>query len=99
MPAPRSLTDRQLLPYDPVANEDAVVESGNARFTVLTDRLIRMEYSENGKFLDKATLAFVNRKLSVRLRSLAAIDSNEEESATMHWRWRVALLVSMAICG
>ncbi len=50
---------------NPVADPDAVVTVGNARFTVLTDRLIRMEWSENGKFEDNATLAIVNRNLPV----------------------------------
>ena len=31
--------------YDPVADSKAIVVSGRARFTVLTDRLIRMEWS------------------------------------------------------
>ncbi len=30
--------------YNPVAHEKAIVISGKARFTVLTDGLIRMEY-------------------------------------------------------
>lgn len=51
--------------YDPVANKGAVVEYGNARFTVLTSRLIRMEWSEDGTFEDRATLGIVNRKLPV----------------------------------
>ena len=50
---------------DPVANPKAQVVSGNARFTVLTDRLIRMEWSEDGKFEDNATLAIINRNLPV----------------------------------
>ncbi len=50
---------------NPVANPDAQVTAGNARFTVLTDRLIRMEWSENGKFEDNATLAIINRNLPV----------------------------------
>lgn len=32
----------------PKANEKAVVLAGNARFTVLTPQLIRMEWSEDG---------------------------------------------------
>ncbi len=48
---------------DPVAPAEAQVVVGNARFTVLTDRLIRMEWSENGTFEDHATLAIVNRRL------------------------------------
>ena len=51
--------------YNPVADSSAVVLCGNARFTVLTDRLIRMEWSEDGIFEDNATLAIVNRRLPV----------------------------------
>lgn len=36
-----------------------------ARFTVLTDRLIRMEWSEDGVFEDRASQAVVNRRLPV----------------------------------
>ena len=50
---------------NPVADPDAVVQMGNARFTVLTSRLIRMEWSENGKFEDRATFGVVNRNLPV----------------------------------
>ena len=49
----------------PKANEKAQVVAGNARFTVLTPQMIRMEWSEDGKFEDRATLTFVNRKLEV----------------------------------
>ncbi len=51
--------------YNPVANENAVVKEGNVRFTVLNSRVIRMEWSEDGKFEDHASLTFVNRKLPV----------------------------------
>ncbi len=50
---------------NPVAKPEAVVVSGNARFTVLTDRLIRMEWAADGVFEDNATLAIVNRNLPV----------------------------------
>ncbi|MBQ5690983.1 MAG: DUF4968 domain-containing protein, partial [Alistipes sp.] len=49
----------------PKADEKAQVVAGNARFTVLTPQMIRMEWSEDGKFEDRATLTFVNRKLDV----------------------------------
>ncbi|MDE6332024.1 MAG: DUF4968 domain-containing protein, partial [Muribaculaceae bacterium] len=51
--------------YDPVAAPGAVVESGNARFTVLTPEMIRVEYSDKGTFEDRATFAVVNRRLEV----------------------------------
>ncbi len=46
---------------------EAVVLSadGKARFTVLSDQLLRMEWAANGTFDDRQTLAFVNRKLPV----------------------------------
>ena len=50
---------------DPVADSKAVVVSGNARFTVLESRLVRMEWAADGKFEDRATLGVVNRKLPV----------------------------------
>ena len=50
---------------NPVAHPAAVVTEGNARFTVLTDRLIRMEWAEDGVFEDRASLAIINRNLSV----------------------------------
>lgn len=54
-----------LLPYNPVANPDAVVQvaNTNVRFTVLTPQLIRIERVQNNgdQFLDLATLAFLNR--------------------------------------
>ena len=50
---------------NPVACPEAVVVCGNARFTVLTDRLIRMEWADDGVFEDRASLAVVNRNLPV----------------------------------
>ena len=50
---------------NPKAATEAVVKYDNARFTVLTDHLIRMEWSEDGIFEDRATLAIVNRRLPV----------------------------------
>ncbi len=50
---------------EPKADSSAEVVAGNARFTVLTSRLVRMEWSEDGKFEDNATLTFVNRRMPV----------------------------------
>ena len=49
----------------PTAPKEAVVVAGNARFTVLTPQLIRMEWAEDGVFEDRATLGVVNRNLPV----------------------------------
>jgi len=50
---------------DPVADPAAMVRTGHARFTILTDALIRLEWSDNGRFEDRASLAFINRRLPV----------------------------------
>ena len=49
----------------PKAASAAEVVYGKARFTVLTPRLVRMEWAEDSKFEDRATLGVVNRNLSV----------------------------------
>jgi hypothetical protein len=49
----------------PVADPKAVITSGDARFTVLTPQMIRMEWSADGKFEDRPSLVFLNRKLPV----------------------------------
>lgn len=43
------------------ANEDSIIKGNNYRFTILTERLIRIEYSENGNFVDESTTLVVNR--------------------------------------
>ena len=48
---------------DPSPNPKSVVKHGKARFTVLTDHLIRMEWDVNGQVTDAATFAFLNRNL------------------------------------
>ena len=50
---------------NPVADPRAVVVIGNARFTVLTPEMIRMEWAADGKFEDHASFVFINRRLPV----------------------------------
>ncbi len=47
------------------ASPRSVVEVDNARFTVLTPALIRMEWSPTATFEDRASFTFVNRDLPV----------------------------------
>jgi len=51
--------------YNPVANPDAVVQSGETRFTILKPGVIRMEWSPTKSFEDHASMVFVNRNLPV----------------------------------
>lgn len=48
---------------DPVANPQSVIIQGNARFTILTPRLIRLEYDSTGTFTDNASFFVINRRL------------------------------------
>jgi alpha-glucosidase (family GH31 glycosyl hydrolase) len=50
---------------NPAAASAAVVREGQARFTLLTDRLVRMEWSADGRFEDHSTLVVVNRRFAV----------------------------------
>ena len=45
----------------PVANPDSIIVHGQARFTLLTPRLIRLEWATNSQFEDRSTFAFPSR--------------------------------------
>lgn len=47
---------------DLIARPGQAVAQGNVRVTVLTDRLLRIEYAEDGVFEDRPSLAVVNRR-------------------------------------
>ena len=66
-------SDGQALTHqpDPVANPKAVVVDGNARFTLLTPELVRMEWSSDAKFVDSPSLVFINRRLPVPEHSVS----------------------------
>jgi alpha-glucosidase len=48
-----------------VADPKAVVTLGQARFTVLTPQMIRMEWAADGKFENHASFVFLNRHMPV----------------------------------
>jgi alpha-glucosidase len=65
MAAEAPTTRYELLDYVPAADPRATVVVGDARFTVLTPRVLRMEYRGAAIFEDRPTLAFVNRRQPV----------------------------------
>jgi alpha-glucosidase len=82
--------------YKPVASQDAMVELGRVRFTVLTSRLIRMEWAADGKFEDHASLVFLNRRLPVpsfkkSIQHEAGIDVLRIDTAELHLIYRATL--------
>lgn len=59
------ISDKYKYKVTPQAAAEAIVRGDKYRFTVLTDRLIRIEYSEDGIFEDRATQTVVNRNFAV----------------------------------
>ena len=51
------------------ADKGAIVQGEKYRFTLLTEEMIRLEYSEDGRFEDRATQCVVNRKLVLSILS------------------------------
>jgi hypothetical protein len=49
----------------PKADPAAIIRSGDVRFTVLTGRLLRLEWDPAGKFEDRPSFVFLHRKLPV----------------------------------
>lgn len=50
---------------NPAADSNAIVRGDKYRFTILTSRLIRIEYDENGIFEDRTTQTVINRLFPV----------------------------------
>jgi alpha-glucosidase (family GH31 glycosyl hydrolase) len=59
------MLDYLKLDVHPKANPEAIVQVGPVRFTVLTSKLIRLEYNPTETFEDRATQVFWHRKLPV----------------------------------
>ena len=46
-----------------IANKKSIIQGTNYRFTILTERLIRLEYNDNGVFVDSPTQQVLHRNL------------------------------------
>jgi alpha-glucosidase len=87
LPSPQGLraTERG----NPIADPQAIVPLGNVRFTVLTPQLIRLEWSATGRFEDRPSLVFINRRLPVpvfRTRTDGAWFTLETAKLTLRYR-------------
>ncbi len=51
--------------FHPLARPEAIVQAKNVRFSVLTDRIIRLEYSRQDEFEDRPSQAFWHREQPV----------------------------------
>lgn len=61
MNAALSFFERLRIQGNPLAASGCIVVYGHARFTILTTRLIRLEWAHEGQFEDRSTFAFPNR--------------------------------------
>lgn len=76
--------------FDPLPNPEAVAIGDNVRFTILTDRLIRMEYSPSGEFEDCASQAIWYRNQSVpKFDVINNSERIEIETEQLHLHYRV----------
>jgi alpha-glucosidase (family GH31 glycosyl hydrolase) len=69
--------------FDPLPNPTAVVTGPNVRFSLLKERLIRMEYSPSGEFEDHPSQAFWYRDQPVPNYE-SSINGNEIEIETQY---------------
>lgn len=60
-----SIATEYRYPVTPVCNPNAVVAGPDYRITLLTSALIRVEYSPDGCFEDRATQTVVNRAFAL----------------------------------
>ncbi|PVH81593.1 glycoside hydrolase family 31 protein [Cadophora sp. DSE1049] len=73
-----------VFPSKPVANPKSIVQGPNYRFTILTDRLFRYEWAEDGTFEDRASTFAINRELPVP--KFRVVDREDElEIITSHF--------------
>ena len=49
------------LPSQPVCPKESVIQGDNFRITMLTEALVRLEYSRDGVFEDRPTQSVLNR--------------------------------------
>lgn len=65
MSADSDFLGRVRMPGEPAAAPAAQVRIGNARITVLTSRLLRLEWSATAEFEDRGSYGFPNRRAQV----------------------------------
>ncbi len=77
------------IPFQPVADPAAIARAPQVRFTVLTDRLIRLEYSPDEQFEDRPSQAFWFRRQPVPSFRLNQTDSLVEiDTGALHLSYR-----------
>ncbi|HRF95723.1 MAG TPA: glycoside hydrolase family 31 protein, partial [Aggregatilineales bacterium] len=83
------LPEQFIVTTQPIASHDAVVCVANARFTVLTEHIIRLEYHPDSRFEDRASQSIWYRQQPVPVFSVRHLD-NAVEIETDHIRLHYA---------
>ena len=81
------MLDYLKLDFQPRANPNAIVRVGEVRFTVLTSRLIRMEYDPEAKFEDRPSQVFWYRQQPLP-KFTKVVDQKQIIIETEHLRLR-----------
>ena len=77
--------------FKPIANPKTVVTAPNVRFTVLTDRIIRLEYSKQNIFEDRPSQVFWYRDQPVPgFEKTVTSKSVEIETDYLHLRYKIS---------
>lgn len=77
-------------PFKPVANKKAIVKAPHVRFTVLTDRIIRIEWSNDDSFEDRPSQAFWFREQPVpSFKKKVSDKAIEIETRFLHLNYKV----------
>ena len=71
--------------WHPVAHDHSVVQGDRYRFTVLTPALIRMEYSPDGTFEDRASTLAINRQFDKVEFKIHETDTSLEVHTSQMW--------------
>jgi alpha-glucosidase (family GH31 glycosyl hydrolase) len=76
--------------FQPIAKADATVAAQNVRFTVLTDRLIRLEFSADERFEDRPSQAFWYRSQPApKFKKTVTASSVEIETDFLHLKYQI----------
>lgn len=76
--------------FDPIAESGAVIGGPQVRFTVLTSRLLRLEYSPTSRFEDRPSQAFWRRRLPLaEFKVCSTPESIEIETQHLHLYYHI----------
>ena len=77
--------------FDPVAKPEAAVIAGKVRFSILTDRIIRIEFDPDAKFEDRASLVYWYRNFDAPKYEITSSDDQliiETEFIKLHFNMK-----------